>query len=79
MREISLRIPVDIQKIALRKLLILDAVTKLETLLAIKANRLKKLKGERRGQYSLRINSQWRICFNWEGSEATQVEIVDYH
>ena len=72
--------PTDIQKIALRKLLILDAVTSVNDLRVPPGNRLEKLVGNRRGQYSIRINNQWRICFIWtEENNADQVEIVDYH
>jgi len=70
----------DIQKIALRKLLILDAVTSINDLRVPPGNRLEKLVGNRRGQYSIRINNQWRICFIWtEENNADRVEIVDYH
>jgi proteic killer suppression protein len=70
----------DIQKIALRKLLILDAVTSINDLRVPPGNRLEKLVGDRQGQYSIRINNQWRICFIWtEENNADRVEIVDYH
>ena len=69
----------DLQKIGLRKLLQIDAATKLETLNIPPASRLEPLRGDRRGQYSIRINDQWRICFRWSGGNATDVEIVDYH
>lgn len=72
--------PPDIQKIALRKLLILDAATSVNDLRIPPGNRLEKLAGDRKGQYSIRINSQWRICFTWTAeNNADQVEIVDYH
>lgn len=72
--------PLDIQIVALRKLLILDAAISINDLRVPPGNRLKKLDGDRKGQYSLRINDQWRICFIWttEGN-ADDVEIVDYH
>lgn len=76
---ISRYYPTDIQKIALRKLLLLNAATSVNDLRP-PGNRLEKLVGDRRGQYSIRINSQWRICFVWtEENNAAQVEIVDYH
>jgi len=75
----SRRLPPDIQATALRKLRLLNNARKLDDLRAPPANRLEALKGERRGQYSIRINDQWRICFVWSESNAHQVEIVDYH
>jgi len=69
----------DIQQRARRKLRMLDAALDLQDLRKPPSNRLEKLKGERNGQYSIRINSQWRICFSWQGGSATGVEIVDYH
>jgi proteic killer suppression protein len=57
----------------------LDAVTKLEDLRVPPANRLEKLKGDREGQWSIRINDQWRVCFTWRDGNAYGVEIVDYH
>ena len=72
--------PPDIQTIALRKLLILHAAVSINDLRIPPGNRLKKLDGDRKGQYSLRINNQWRICFIWtDEGNAGQVEIVDYH
>jgi len=67
-----------IAKQALRKLQQLDAATNLRDL-ALPGNRLKKLSGNREGQYSIRINDQWRICFNWVSHDAFDVEITDYH
>jgi proteic killer suppression protein len=66
---------------AYRRLEILDAVSGLDELRALRGNRLEALKGDRAGQYSIRINSQWRICFVWPRGEAgpSKVEIVDYH
>ena len=61
------------------KLLLIDAAETLEDLKIPPSNRLEKLKGNRKGQYSIRINQQWRICFEWQGSDALEVEIVDYH
>lgn len=75
----SNKLPKDIQRTARRKLLYLDDAEDLQDLLAPPGNRLEKLKGDRAGQYSIRINDQWRICFNWSGNKAKDVEIVDYH
>ena len=79
MRELSRRIPRDITQTARRKLLMLDAATALHTLKVSPSNHLEKLRGKRAGQCSIRINDQWRICFSWRGSDAHDVEIVDYH
>ena len=72
-------LPVDIQQRARRKLRMLDAALDLQDLRTPPSNRLEKLKGGRIGQYSIRINSQWRICFIWKDGNAVGVEIVDYH
>ena len=72
-------VPADIRKVAIRKLLILDAAEKLDDLRVPPGNRLEKLSRDRQGQHSIRINDQWRICFKWSGSDASDVEIVDYH
>ncbi len=77
--QVSRKLPRDIQKTARRKLLYLTDVQDLRDLLAPPGNRLEKLHGNREGQYSIRINDQWRICFRWENEEALDVEIVDYH
>ncbi len=69
----------QLQRAALRKLLLVDAAESLEDLRVPPGNRLEKLAGEREGQYSIRINDQWRICFRWEDGNAYDVEIVDYH
>ncbi len=71
----------NVRRIALRKLRLLDAAVSLEDLRVPPGNRLEKLKGDRAGQYSIRINDQWRICFEWpEGEPAPfNIEIVDYH
>ncbi|WP_338430556.1 type II toxin-antitoxin system RelE/ParE family toxin [Synechococcus elongatus] len=70
----------DIQRIALRKLLLIDAATSINDLRIPPGNRLETLAGDRKGQYSIRINDQWRICFVWTAeNNADQVEIVDYH
>ena len=68
-----------IQRIALRKLLILDAAGSLDDLRVPPANRLEKLAGDRKGQHSIRVNDQWRVCFRWRAGHAYEVEIVDYH
>ena len=69
----------DVQRVALRKLRMLDAATELDDLRVPPANRLEKLKGDRKGQHSIRVNRQWRICFRWRSGDAYHVEIVDYH
>lgn len=76
---VSKKLPFEIQKTARRKLLYLNDAENLQDLLAPPGNRLEKLRGNRAGQYSIRINDQWRICFEWVGQEAENVEIVDYH
>jgi len=68
-----------LQRAALRKLLLLDAAEALEDLRVPPGNHLEKLAGDRAGQYSIRINDQWRICFEWSDGDAYEVEIVDYH
>ncbi|MFA4949023.1 MAG: type II toxin-antitoxin system RelE/ParE family toxin [Candidatus Krumholzibacteriia bacterium] len=69
----------DIQRRALRKLLLLDAAEILDDLRSAPGNRLEKLVGNRSGQHSIRINDRWRICFIWNREDAHDVEIVDYH
>ncbi len=78
-RKYSRHFSKDIQTKARRKLIMLDSSSTLNDLLVPPANRLEKLKGDREGQYSIRINNQWRICFYFSDSEASEVEIVDYH
>ena len=73
------RLPSDIQATALRKLRLLNNARRLDDLRVPPADRLEALKGERRGQHSIRINDQWWIYFIWSDSNAHQVEIVDYH
>ena len=68
-----------IERIALRKLRQLDSATELRDLMSPPGNRLEALRGDRAGQYSIRINDQWRICFVWRDNDAYEVEIVDYH
>lgn len=67
------------QQVALRKLRMLNRAANLNDLRVPPANRLEKLKGDREGQYSIRINEQWRICFEWRDGDSFNVEIVDYH
>jgi len=78
-RESSRRLPPEIQRKARYKLDILDAAEALQDLRIPPANRLEKLVGDRQGQYSIRINDRWRICFEWRGRDAYGVGIVDYH
>ena len=68
-----------IERAALRRLIMLDAAPDLATLAAIPGNRLERLRGDRENQHSIRINDQWRICFQWKDGCACQVEITDYH
>lgn len=75
----SRRLPADLQTIARRKLRMLNNAENLNDLRVPPANRLEALKGDRRGQYSIRINDQWRICFRWADGDAHDVQIVDYH
>ena len=69
----------DVQRQALRKLLLIEAAENVEDLRLPPGNKLESLKGNRKEQYSIRINDQWRICFKWSSGNATDVEIVDYH
>ncbi len=78
-RQRSRKLPSDMQQIALRKLRMLNRAVTINDLRVPPANRLEKLKGDRAGQYSIRINDRWRICFEWRDGDAYQVEIVDYH
>ena len=78
-RRRSHKLPHDIQQVALRKLRMLNRAMTLNDLGVPPANRLEKLKGDRAGQYSIRINERWRVCFEWQGKDAYNVEIVDYH
>ncbi|MBF0355655.1 MAG: type II toxin-antitoxin system RelE/ParE family toxin [Alphaproteobacteria bacterium] len=73
------RLPADLQRQAQRKLRQLNAAERLTDLASPPGNRLEALKGDRKGQHSIRINDQWRICFVWRNEAAEQVEIVDYH
>jgi toxin HigB-1 len=79
LREAVKKIPRDIQRSALRKILMLHAAESLEDLRSPPGNRLEVLKGNRAGQHSIRINDQFRVCFVWRENNAWEVEIVDYH
>ncbi len=78
-RERSRKLPQNIQQVAYRKLRMLSNAQTLADLHIPPANRLEKLAGDRAGQYSIRINDQWRICFEWHDGDAYNAEIVDYH
>jgi proteic killer suppression protein len=78
-RSFSSKLPKSIQSLARRKLIILDAATDIHTLRIPPGNRLEALKGSRKGQYSIRVNDQWRICFTWKNEDTYNVEITDYH
>ena len=78
-REPVRRFPPDVLRTMLRKLGALDAAEALGDLRVPPGNRLEKLKGRRSGQYSIRVNDQWRVCFSWKNGDAHDVEIVDYH
>ncbi|HEY0439451.1 MAG TPA: type II toxin-antitoxin system RelE/ParE family toxin [Xanthobacteraceae bacterium] len=73
------RVPSDVQRRALQKLVTIHAGGSLDEVGRIPGNRLEKLKGDRAGQYSVRVNDQWRICFAWRDGNAYQVELADYH
>ena len=75
----SRKLPGDIQDVAFRKLRMLHRAVTLQDLRVPPANHLERLKGNLEGQYSIRINDQWRICFVWEGGHAFDITIVDYH
>jgi len=77
--ERSRRLPFEIQNTARRKLEYLHRARRLDDLRMPPSNRLEALKGGRKGQHSIRINDQWRICFEWRDGNAERVEIVDYH
>ena len=78
-RRRSRRLPAGLQRVALRKLVLLDAAESLGDLRIPPGNRLEPLRGDRAGQHSIRINDQWRVCFIWRDTDAFDVEIVDYH
>ena len=75
----SAKLPQSMQRLAARKLIMLDAAGELKELRVPPGNRLEALSGDRAGQHSIRINDQWRICFVWREGNAHEVEIVDYH
>ncbi|HUZ19934.1 MAG TPA: type II toxin-antitoxin system RelE/ParE family toxin [Acidimicrobiales bacterium] len=79
LRQRSRRLDEPTQRAALRKLLILDAADALSDLTVPPGNRLEKLRGDRAGEHSIRVNQQWRICFRWTAAGPEDVEIVDYH
>ena len=78
-RERPRRLPVSILRPALRKLVMLSAAESLSDLRVPPGNRLERLAGDRRGQYNIRINDRWRICFEWSAGDAYEVEVTDYH
>jgi len=78
-RQFSGRLSQNIQNVARKKLITLDAATVLNDLRIPPGNRLEALKGDRKGQHGIRINDQWRICFKWKAGDAYDVEITDYH
>ncbi|MBT4223928.1 MAG: type II toxin-antitoxin system RelE/ParE family toxin [Opitutae bacterium] len=78
-REFSRKLPQSIQRIAFRKLRMLNRAENMSDLRNPPSNYLESLKGKRKGQYSIRINDQWRVCFVWKKKDAYDVEIVDYH
>ena len=73
------RLSLSVQKVAQRKLDMIEAAEMIDDLRIPPGNRLEKLSGDRKGQYSIRVNNQWRICFQWLSGQAVNVEIVDYH
>jgi proteic killer suppression protein len=78
-RQRSRKLPTNIQQVALRKLRMINNAVSINDLRVPPANRLEKLSGNRAGQWSIRINDQWRVCFRWKDSDAYNVEIADYH
>jgi len=78
-RRRSKKLPTDIQQVALRKMRMLNNALNLNDLRIPPANRLEKLSGNRAGQHSIRINDQWRLCFEWRDGDAYEVEITDFH
>lgn len=78
-RQFSGKLQQNIQRVARKKLVILDAAPELTDLRIPPGNQLEALKGNRKGQYSIRVNDQWRICFKWSDGDAYDVEITDYH
>ena len=78
-RQYSKKLPREIQRKTMKKLWMIDASPDIDSLRSPPSNHLEVLKGSRKGQYSIRINKQWRICFRWESGNAFDIEIVDYH
>jgi len=78
-REYSRKYPTKMQRFAMKKLWIIDAATSIHDLRVPPSNHLELLKGDRKGQHSIRINRQWRICFRWVSGDSYDVEITDYH
>lgn len=78
-REQVRRLGPDLQRAALRKLRVLNAAVTLEDLRVLPGNRLEKLRGDRAGEWSIRVTGQWRLCFEWKDGDADEVELVDYH
>ena len=78
-RQLSKKLPQDIQAVAFRKLRMLNRSNTVNDLRVPPGNHLEQLSGDRKGQFSIRINSQYRICFEWSDGDASNVEIVDYH
>jgi toxin HigB-1 len=79
LRDRGSKLARPLQRAGLRKLLLLDAAESLDDLRVPPGNRLEKLAGDRQGEYSIRVNDQYRVCFRWEGGDAHDVEIADYH
>jgi proteic killer suppression protein len=77
--EFSKRLPHDIQRVALRKLVMMHRSINIADLKIPPGNRLEQLRSDREGQWAIRINDQWRVCFKWDNGNAFGVEIVDYH
>jgi proteic killer suppression protein len=78
-RERNRALPPELQRVALRKLVQLDAADSLEDLRVPPGNRLEALRGDRKGQHSIRVNGRWHVCFVWREGDAHEVELVDYH
>ena len=78
-REMSRRFSSSLARAALKKLLMLHTAEAMQDLNALPGNRIERLTGDRKGQYSIRVNDQWRLCFEWTDGRATNVELVDYH
>lgn len=78
-REMSRKFSSTLARAALKKLIMLHSAETSQDLIALPGNRTEKLAGERKGQYSIRVNDQWRLCFVWKNGRASEVELVDYH